>query len=743
MEIKMNNLGPAERLSDSEKTLQDYIDVILRRIWVVAAILAIVVVITVVYVFTRTPLYTSVATIELEEKSSKSRDKDSVYGTPEYDQFKGYLSTQVEILKSRSLAEELVARMNLLDDPEFSSKGWSLLGTVLSWFSGDSAEGDQAWQQTARKNAVVSNLMRRVNVKTVKTSNLLQVSMDATNRQLAAKLLQNYIDLYLERNLEKRRMESLQAATWLKEELESVDKKLRDAQVALLDFTIDKGIVDSKDGALGQVLGMLNKKMEGAIKAQEARAKVQALEDQDGAPESGVLLPKEVANNEYVGKLKQELAMMESEYTQMRGLYSPSYPKLTMLKKKIQFLTERIESMERSMVTTALSSAKKEEKILEGSYDTAKQETGRVRSLEAEYSSLKKDVDTNAQFQSILLKEYKQMDIRARTITNDIKMVDQPSLPNGPSWPKKQLFLLVGCLMGLVLGVAAAFVADRVDSTVQSPREIVVDLGAKRLGVVPDVTKLIGTGSDVAEGTRHEFLAYHLPRSPMSDAIRNIQTSIFLANPDHPTRCMAVSSATPSEGKTLIAVSIASVLTSDRSKKVVIVDGDLRRPRIHSVFGLTEPGKGLTSIFNGKEGEKSDLINSYDAVPGLFYLTSGPVPDDPVSILQSDLTKQMFQYLRDSFDYVIIDCPPILGFADTSIISFNADGLVMVARQGHVGRTELREAMEIISSANGCPLLGVVMNGAYAPGASKYWYRYQGHYYYSNRYNQYYSRKGA
>jgi len=323
----MNNLGPAERLSDSEKTLQDYLDIVLRRIWVVAAIFAIVIVITVVYVFTRTPLYTSVATVELEEKSAKSRDKDSVYGTPEYDQFKGYLSTQVEILKSRSLAEGLVTRMNLVDDPEFTFKGGSLLGTVSSWFSGGSDEGDQAWREKARLNGVVDSVMRRVNVKTVKTSNLLQVSMDATNRQVAAKLLQNYIDLYLERNLEKRRMESLQAATWLKEELESVDKKLRDAQVALLDFTIDKGIVDSKDGALGQVLGMLNKKMEGAIKAQEARAKVQALEDQDGSPEAGVLLPKEVANNEYVGKLKQELAMMETEYTQMKSVYSPSYPK--------------------------------------------------------------------------------------------------------------------------------------------------------------------------------------------------------------------------------------------------------------------------------------------------------------------------------------------------------------------------------------------------------------------------------
>jgi len=254
---------------------------------------------------------------------------------------------------------------------------------------------------------------------------------------------------------------------------------------------------------------------------------------------------------------------------------------------------------------------------------------------------------------------------------------------------------------------------------------------------------LIGAGNDDSVGTPYEFLAYELPRSPMSDAIRNIQTSIFLANPEHPTKCMAVSSATPSEGKTLIAVSIATVLASDKSKRVIIVDADLRKPRIHRVFGRSEPGRGFTSIFNGEEADKSSLIRAYAGVPGLFYITSGPVPDDPVAILQSDRTKQFFAELRDSFDYVVVDCPPILGFADTSLISLNVDGLVMVARQGHVGRDELREAMEIISSTNGCPLLGVVMNRAYAPGASRYGYQYRGHYYYSSHYRKYYSRTGT
>ena len=192
-----------------------------------------------------------------------------------------------------------------------------------------------------------------------------------------------------------------------------MDKKLREAQVALLDFVVDYGILDSKDGGLAQVLNLVNKTMEGHVKSQEARARMQAMDQQNVQEEAALMLPKEV-NNEYLGKLKQELAMMESESTQMRGVYSSNYPKLLMLDKKIKFLREKITAIEKNVVSSALDMAKKEEQLLKGSFDQAKKEAERVRSLEAQYASLRKDVDTGTEFQKILLKEYKQMDIRAR-----------------------------------------------------------------------------------------------------------------------------------------------------------------------------------------------------------------------------------------------------------------------------------------------------------------------------------------
>ena len=732
----MNRPDVPDNSTASEKGLRDYTEVVLRRIWTVIAVFCVAILIAAIYAWTRTPHYTSTATVELEERSAGSKDKEGLIGRPDYDQFKGYLATQLEILKSRGLVEALVDRMNLAEHPEFASKDW--FSTLLSRFGLDNErQGKPVSPGEAKKRSVVSKVRARVTVKPVRQSNLIQVSMDATDPALVTKMLQNYIGLYLERNLDKRRQDSHQSALWLKGELESVDKKLREAQVALLDFVVDHGIVDSKDGALAQVLNLVNKTMEGHVKSQEARARVQAMDQQDAREEAAMLLPKEI-NNEYLGKLKQDLAMMESEYTQMRGLYAPNYPKLRMLDKKIKFLRQKVATIEKNLVSSALDMAKREEKLLKGSFDNAKKEASRVRSLEAQYASLKKDVDTGAEFQKILLKEYKQMDIRARTISNNLRVVDPPSVPTHPSWPKKHLLLLIGCVLGIIAGVAGAFVVDQFDDTLQSPREIDTNFKVKRLGAVPHIQKL-GMSADFGKNVAtqpYEFLAYDYPKTGISDAIKNIQASIFLSNPGSPVQCMLVTSASPNEGKTLVAVSIATVLTADRTKRVVIADADLRRPRIHKLFGNGNSKLGLSSFLSDTSLAVSDLIHPH-RIPGLFYIPAGSTLDDPFSLLQSERMGRAIEELRQVFDYIIIDSPPILRLPDVPIICNKTDGAVLVARQGHVGRHELKEAMDTLTTVSGCRLLGVVMNMAYAPGWSGYGSRYGSHYY---GYHKYYSR---
>jgi len=726
----------------SEKTLRDYLDILIRRIWIVGTVLIAATIISLIYAVTCTPLYPSTSTIEFDEKKPKSDDRFATGAGAEYDLFRNYLATQMEILKSRALAEALVQKMNLLEYPEFTPKapGWvdrlvSLPSTLVSLLSENGHEAAAETPTARRLSSVSESIMGRVTVKPVKTSNLVTISINSTKPAYSRELLHNYLNLYLERNLEQRRRESAEASQWLKDELGKAEKKLMEAKADLVNFIIDNRLVVGKGSGVVQILDMVDKVWEEQIKSQGTRLKMQALRDQKGG-DQGAVLPKDI-NTEYVNKLKEQVAKYEAEYTELKGVYAPTYPKMTSLAQKIDFLRERIAEIEKSLINSVVDTAKTEEGLFKQTLDQARQESERLKGLESQFSTFKKIEQTNEEFHRIILKEFKEQEIKSRTIANNARVVDAPSVPDKPSWPKKKLIVLVGCTLGLFLGVAGAFAAEQLDSRIHSPQRIEYDFNVRKLAVVPDIERIGDSRSSSLVNIKPEFIARQRPRSPISDAIRNLQTSIFLGNPDYPVQTMVVTSATPSEGKTLISVSTATILGSERHS-AVLVDADLRKPRVHRVFGVDNPVPGLAEFLSSHRVEFADIVRD-SSLTGLSYIAAGSPPDNPAEILQFDRLRDLVGELRERFDYIVIDTPPLLGMPDTQIISRLADGLLLVAKQGHVHRDELREAVRVASSLNGCKLLGVVFNGAYAPGGYRYGYKYGRGYY--RRYYGYYGQK--
>jgi capsular exopolysaccharide synthesis family protein len=182
----------------------------------------------------------------------------------------------------------------------------------------------------------------------------------------------------------------------------------------------------------------------------------------------------------------------------------------------------------------------------------------------------------------------------------------------------------------------------------------------------------------------------------------------MLSGVDSTPKCIAISSANPRQGKTFLAAALGAVLSSKR-EKTVIIDADLRLPRLHEVFGLSKTDVGLADFLCSDEVQVDDILR-FSTIPGVFYITSGSKTADPVDLLQSDRLTDLVEQLRSRFDHIVFDCPPVLGFADVFMLGLHTDGLIMVVRQGAVRREDLKEAIRVFSSANACPLLGVVMN---------------------------------
>ncbi|MFH0957608.1 MAG: polysaccharide biosynthesis tyrosine autokinase [Pseudomonadota bacterium] len=723
--------------ADSNRSLKDYLDIILRRRVAVIIFLALSVCVSVAYAFMATPLYTANARLEVLDKKEKSEKRLSA---EEAIDTKPFMMTQIEILKSRPLAEAVIDRMKLLEKDADESKSLPLLQVpaylwraVLSRFKDDPS--DLPDDKNVLKRAIMADsLAGSLVAKPVKTSNLLEVSISAKSPKMANELLTNYLDTYLSRNLEKRRSESIQAAEWLTEESGKVGKKLREAESKLLDFSFEHGLVVSTEGALGQVMALLNKKVEGQVRSEETKLRAQVGKE---TKYSDTENKSSDANQTYINKLKEDLAKQEAEYTQMQGVYSANYPKMVLQARKIKFLENRIAEIERNLATGAVESAEKVDAALRGSVEKTKQEVSRVKGLEAEYSILKKEVETNQEFLKLIMKETQEMDIKARTISNNLVVVDPPTMPRSPSWPKKKLILMIGLVAGLVGGVACAFIWEQMDDTVQNPDDLIKSLRMRRLGVVPDLAKSGTYGQNELSEGAVEFLAYNKPQTPIADSIRNLQMSIMFSYPGYEIKCVSISSSLPSEGKTMLAVSFASVMCSNGNKRAVIVDMDMRKPRIHKVFGVPPTTPGMANLLsdNGNSTTLSEVLRAH-TIPGLFYVTAGVVPSDSVSLLHSHNLKKVVDELRSTFDYIVFDCPPILGFPDTPIVSRYADGLVIVARQGYVGKNESSEAIDQVSAVDGANVLGVVFNRAHTPSlygyGYKYGYRYGGYSYHQS-----------
>jgi polysaccharide biosynthesis transport protein len=722
-------------------SVSDYLEILLRRFWIILVVFLLVLAISAVYTWSVTPVYRSAATIEIERVNWKPKQ---TMGTPEHMNFLAYFLTQLQILKSRGLAQDFVEHENLMENADLVLKESNLIVTAQKWSGallsripalpsaallGDGEED----LKTKLSNAVV----RSVEATRIKDTDLAEVTMNATNPELAQKWLQSYLDLYLERNLEKRRNEHIKASDWLKTELEKVRTKLMASESALLEFITEHGMV-SKDGGYGEVMQLVNRSLERVRQSQETRIRMEALQGQQGHEPDGVM-PR-VAGSEFTQGLKQQLATLESEYSDLGQLYAPNSPKMTMVRRKIEYLRGKISEAETSAVSTALDQVKHEERRLKGALDEAKKEATRINALEAKLALLKKDVDADRKFYNILLREYKEMDIRAGTLFNNVSIVDPPRKPIDPITPRTGFNLLLGSLIGLFSGVLAAFISESMDHTIRSPRDIDTAVGAKRLGIVPDMAG-VPLGSRNGSGSDIELVAHDDPRSAMSDAIKNIQTSLFLAHPTDQIRSMIVSSATPSEGKTLISVSIATILSAGNNKKTLLVDADLRKPRIHKVFGRNHTGPGLSTILTTESVKLKEVLNA-SRIPRFYYMTSGPVPDDPVSLLKSERMGQLMSHLQKIFDYIVFDSPPVLGFSDAQILCRHTDGMIMVAKQGHVAREELREAMNSVASIHGGQVLGIVLNKAH-PRRGGYGYGYGGYYYSRNRKYYHYYRKSA
>lgn len=712
-----------------EPHLLDYVMILRKHKWLILSFLLTVVTIVTIATFRMQPVYEATARVEIDRENMNILP---FQGTDSYDMYvdlENYIETQAKILQSETLALQTIQSTGLANNPEFGGQPGKAAKPML-------APGSAANQ--AQPPALAA-FLGRLSVKRVPNSRLLDITFEATDPKLAARVVNAQLDNFIERNFRSRYEATTQASNWLSGQLNELKIKVEKSEDARLAYERGNQIwtIDEKQNITTQKLSDLNKEL---TEAQAMRMQKEANYELARSGNANSL--PEVRESRVIQDLTRKEAELSSDHTEALNQYGPNYPKVLRLQaqlKEFDQLLAREKTNIVNQIETEYRAARQREILLSQALDRQKTEANQLSEKLVQFNILKREAEANKQLYEGLLQKLKEAGISAGLRSSNIRVVDPALVPFAPSRPQKARNIMLAILIGLVGGVALALLREYLDNTVKTPDDIELLTRLPSLAVVPAFATLNGRGripkllrSSAGNGTESqvELVSHNLPQSQISEAFRALRTSLLLSQAEHPPQVILVTSALPREGKTTAAVNLAVTL-AQLGDRTLLVDADLRKPGIGRVLSLAD-GKyaGLSSYLAGVSSLELVTV-PHPVIPNLAAIPTGPIPPNPADLLSSRRLSEALAALRQEYKFIVVDSPPIMAATDAVILSVLADGVLLVVRSGETPKAAFTRARDLLGGVK-CRLLGVVLN-AVDSGSPEYYYSYR---YYPYSYGQ-------
>ncbi len=723
--------SPLPLQEEKEVHLRDYWKVIQKRRWIVIAFFLIVLIATAVGTFKMRPIYRGTATIQINKENPQIVDFKEIFAVNTMDM--DYYQTQYKVLESRTLARRVIQTLKLSEHPEFQpepetpfqewkSKLWASLPGFFD-------SPDKEASENGRETVLTNRFLTKLKIEPIRNSRLVKIHFDSNFRQLSTQVSNSLAAAYIQQNLEARFVSTEQAKEWLTKQLEDLKAKVERADENLQEFGSEHDIIslDEKENVTMQRLTELNEtltKAEAERMAKEALYKQTGVRNFDSFPS--------ILENKLIQDLKQAYIHLEAQYMRLSETFKPEYPEMVRLKNQMETLQKRLKGEIDKMILGIkgdYESSLRREALLRQAFQQQKAKALEMKGKAIQYNILKREADTNRELYKGLLLRMKEAGVSAGITASNIQIVDPAELPTQPYKPNKRLNLLLAAVVGLFLGVGLAFFFEYLDNTIKTPEDLEQWVRLPSFGMVPEISN--GRRGRLEKGASYpvELVTFGHPKSMLSEAYRSIRTSILLSSSEKPPKKITITSPNPSEGKTTTVINTAIAL-SQTGAQVLIIDADMRKPKVHKIFNY-ENGKGLSNFLSG-HGDLESIVKKSE-VPNLFYIPCGPVPPNPSELLGSILFKTMLESLEARFDHILLDSPPVLGFADAIILSTCVNGVILTVLGGKTPRETLQRAKEALQQTN-TKILGVVINRVDIRRSD------YGYYYY--RYHSYYGKEG-
>jgi succinoglycan biosynthesis transport protein ExoP len=703
----------------------DYVHVLGHRRWTTIAAVGFAVLTALIVTLSATPLYTATALVQIQPEGPNVVKFDdmqqSISATQAYHDF---YRTQYDILASRQLALRTIEKLSLADDPWLNGDSrWSPVGAVRSVLASLFAGADEDPEQVAlaERHELIENFSQGLSIQPRRRSFLVEVKFSSPDAQQAARIADTITREYIDLTLDQRVQSVSQGRRFIAKQLDITKARLEDSEQLLQEFARGRNIyaLEQEERVIHEKLVDLNTRV---TEAEAQRIALDALYQQSQSANRDSL--PVVVNSPLLKSLLEQLAVIEGERAELAERFTPEFPKLRALDARVSQLRGRVLQEEARLVASIEAEyhgAVDRETMLRDQLERQRQVVAGYEEKAIDFKIMRREVDTNREIYESLLRRMKEVEVAETIRASNITLLDSPEVPLIPSSPKLGLNLALSLMLGLLGGVGLSFFQEYVDDSIRTPDDVERYLRLPMLGAVPELqAKADRRGAEASPDLEVSLR----PTSAGAEAIRTLRASLFLAAAGGLPSRLLITSAQPGEGKTCMAVNLAAAL-AQTGRRVVVVDCDLRRPRVHKAIGSAQ-SPGVTNFLAGNVDV--DSVTQRTSQPGLDFIAAGPIPPNPVDLLDSASMDELMTQLEERYDHIVVDAPPCLGFADVPVLSNRlGGGCLVVTKCGVTSKRVVRQACDYLIRMQS-RVLGVVLNRIGSRASSYSYYQYYGYY---------------
>jgi capsular exopolysaccharide synthesis family protein len=767
---------------EEENHFKSYLRAVRKHLWLILCITLIVTMLVTISVARRPDIFSAQARVQVDLESNPGSGAGAKTGTVVINSSitdPTYFNTQLQNLTSLGLLRRVVKTLDLEHNDAFlhanREQNRSTWQSILRMFGLGRKEEDKREKvqdelpltsavapaterddlvEAKRLEPYVRTLQSNLKVEPVretrtssysKDTRLIDISYSHTDPQLAAKVVNAISDTFVLSNLEKKTETNSSAGDFLQQRVAELQSQIRNAEERLVNYAKGHQIL-SLDGGQNTVVERLSGLNQQLLQAENDRKLAEAEYRAAQAPGAASALASRDAKQ--LNDLEDKLATLRQKRQELLVENTEEWPEvkettqqIAVIEKQVAELRSRTTSDLTKNLETKYRQALAREKAVEEAFNKQRGETLNQNEAAINYRIIQQEIETNKQLLDGLLQRSKENDVVLAGTPNNIYVVDYAVTPDAPIGPQRIRIIIMGLFMAFAGGIGLAIFLEYMNDSVRSTEDVERWLRLPSIGVIPR----IGSGSakkrllpsralqrrngQVGEEVSPELLTNVEGRSALAEAYRHLRTSVLLSSAGRAPRTLLVTSSMPAEGKTTTAVNTALSL-AQTGASVLIIDADMRRPRVHSIFGVNNH-RGLSTILSSdmSEAEMLSLIIQHDE-SGLNLLPSGAIPPNPAELLGSEQMRRLIETLEQTFNHIIIDSPPVGSFTDGVLASTLVDGVLLVVHSGKTSRSVARRTRQILQDV-GAKVFGVVLNNVNLREHDHYYYQsYQSQEYY-------------